>query len=200
MTAPLSVITSPAAALLEDGIDTDIIFPARFLLRMDKAGLGACLFADRAAYTAALRRGDGRPVQIILAGAQFGCGSSREHAVWSLVDFGIRAVIAPSFGEIFASNAARGGLAAIRLPREQITQLADLGLGSDISIDLQSKTITPAGQSGMAFEIPAGDRQALLAGWDEIDIINTAHAQDIEGFEASYRKRRPWLFGGADHG
>lgn len=143
MTAQLSTISAPAAVLLEDGIDTDIIFPARFLLRMDKAGLGECLFADRAAQSAALQRSDGRPVRIILAGAQFGCGSSREHAVWSLVDFGIRAVIAPSFGEIFAGNAARNGLAAIQLNDTLVQQLAGASEASDITIDLHARTSRP---------------------------------------------------------
>ncbi len=200
MTGPLVTITSPAAALMEDGIDTDVIFPARFLLRMDKAGLGACLFADRPAQSAALRRGDGRPVQIIFAGAQFGCGSSREHAVWSLVDFGIRAVIAPSFGEIFAGNAARNGLAAIQLDRPRIERLTMDSKAGDITIDLHAKTITTSAGTIITFDMPESDRQALLNGWDEIDMMNAAHAHDINLFEASYRDRRPWLFRGVDNG
>lgn len=201
MSEPLETLTAPAAAVLEDGIDTDVIFPARFLLRMAKEGLGECLFADRIDKTDggdggpfALQRPDGRAVKILLAGGQFGCGSSREHAVWSLVDFGIRAVIAPSFGEIFANNSARNGLAAICLARDQVEYLAEECAAGDLTVDLLTKTITTAAGKVLPFDIGEGDRQALLKGWDEIDIIHAAHADDIEQFESAYRERRPWLF------
>lgn len=201
MSKPIETLTAPAAALLEDGIDTDVIFPARFLLRMEKEGLGECLFADRISRPDgrtngpfALKRPDGRPVQILLAGAQFGCGSSREHAVWSLVDFGIRAVIAPSFGEIFANNSARNGLVAICLERDQVEYLAQECASADLTVDLLAKTVTLSTGKTFAFDMGEGDRQALLNGWDEIDMIHAAHADDIEHFEMSYRERRPWLF------
>lgn len=190
MSAGLSRITSPAGVLLEDAVDTDVIFPARFLLRMDKTGLGECLFADRGLQSQ-LRADDGAPLAILLAGAQFGCGSSREHAVWSLFDFGIRVVIAPSFGEIFANNAARGGLAAIRLPRAQVAALARSH--GPLTVDLLARRITTAAGDGFAFEMDEGDRQALINGWDEIDMIDAAHAQDITDFERAYLARRTWL-------
>ena len=202
MTEPLLRLSAPAAVMLEDAIDTDVIFPARFLLRMDKQGLGGCLFADRrlqsectgAAF--ALDRPDGKLVKIFFAGAQFGCGSSREHAVWALVDFGIRAVIAPSFGEIFASNAARNGLAAIPLDREQVEALAVKSRAGDVTIDLFTKTIVTADGTSIAFNLAESDRQALINGWDEIDMLHTAHAAQIERFELAYRERVPWLFTG----
>jgi 3-isopropylmalate dehydratase small subunit len=192
MSAGLSRVVSAAAVLLEDAVDTDVIFPARFLLRMDKQGLGDCLFADRGVQDR-LRGDDGVPLQILLAGAQFGCGSSREHAVWSLVDFGIRVVIAPSFGEIFANNAARGGLAAIRLPRPQVEALARVN--GALTVDLETKRIMTAAGDGTVFEMDEGDWQALINGWDEIDMIDTAHGQDISDFESAYLARRPWLAG-----
>ena len=198
MTGPMQRITGAAAAMLEDGIDTDVIFPARFLLRMDKQGLGECLFADRRAQgpegAFALDRSDGRPVRILLAGAQFGCGSSREHAVWSLVDFGIKAVIAPGFGEIFASNAARNGLAALPLGREQVEALAAAIDVGDLSVDLGDRTVTTSGGAVLRFDMVEADRQALINGWDEIDMLDAACRDRIDRFEAAYRGRRPWLF------
>ncbi|MBC7522201.1 MAG: 3-isopropylmalate dehydratase small subunit [Sandarakinorhabdus sp.] len=198
MTGPMQRITGAAAAMLENGIDTDVIFPARFLLRMDKQGLGECLFADRRVQgregAFALDRRDGRPVRILLAGGQFGCGSSREHAVWSLVDFGIRVVIAPSFGEIFASNAARNGLAAIPLGREQVEALAGAISAGDLAIDLADSTITTAGGAVFRFDMAEADRHALINGWDEIDMLDAGYHDRIDGFEAAYRGRRPWLF------
>jgi 3-isopropylmalate/(R)-2-methylmalate dehydratase small subunit len=141
-----------------------------------------------------LGRSDGKAVQILLAGAQFGCGSSREHAVWSLVEFGIRAVIAPSFGEIFANNSARNGLAAICLDRDQVEYLAQESADADLTVDLLAKTVTNKSGKSFPFEIGEGDRQALLNGWDEIDMLHAAHSDDIENFESGYRERRPWLF------
>lgn len=197
----MKTVSAPAVAIMEDGIDTDVIFPARFLLYMEKEGLGEYLFADRkpkgencSHQSFSLERPDHRPVQILLAGAQFGCGSSREHAVWSLIDFGIRVVIAPSFGEIFANNAPRNGLAAICLDQQQVDLLAKEVVQSDLTVDLISKTITTAGGNSFDFDIAEGDRQALINGWDEIDIIQAANYDDIERFEAAYSKRRPWLF------
>lgn len=200
MTGPMVRLSAPAAIMLEDAIDTDVIFPARFLLRMDKQGLGECLFADRRAQAQqaglpfALDRPDRMPVQLLFAGAQFGCGSSREHAVWALVDFGIRAVIAPSFGEIFASNAARNGLAAISLDREHVEALARKSQAGDVTVDLVTKLITTADGSVVAFDLAEGDRQALINGWDEIDVLHAAYQARIDRFEAAYRSRRPWLF------
>ncbi len=201
MTGPMLQITAPAAAMLQDGIDTDVIFPARFLLRMDKAGLGECLFADqRSKDSFPLDRPDRRPVQIIFAGDQFGCGSSREHAVWSLVDYGIRAVIAPGFGEIFANNAARNGLAAVRLCRAQVAMLARESAVGEVTIDLVAKTISTSGGTAIAFDIPEADRLALINGWDEIDVISDTYQHEINAFEARYRQLRPWLFKALERG
>lgn len=201
MSQPLRRLAAPAIAVLDDAIDTDVIFPARFLLRMEKEGLGECLFADLMnpggdGVPFALELPDGRAPQILLAGAQFGCGSSREHAVWSLVDFGIRVVIAPSFGEIFANNAARNGLAAIALAPDIVTMLAAAAQSGDLVVDMLAKSITAPGGVLVPFDIGLGDQQALINGWNEIDMIEAAHKDDIGQFEADYQQRRPWLFTG----
>lgn len=188
-----------AAALLEENIDTDVILPARFLLHMDKAGLGDCLLADRRAAAAAqgapfpLPEGpDGRPA-ILFAGAGFGCGSSREHAVWALVDYGIRAVAAPSFGEIFAGNAARNGLAALRMEAGHIAAFAAQIAAGPFSVDLATLTLTaPDGNTAPAC-LPEDDRLALINGWDEIDLIAHHHDSAIAAFEQARARRQPWL-------
>lgn len=195
-------ITAPAAVLNESGIDTDVIFPARFLLRMDKQGLGECLFADRKSADGQvgsafdLELVDGERVQILIAGAQFGCGSSREHAVWSLVDCGIRAVIAPSFGEIFANNAARNGLAAIVCSDDAMTALRNSAQSTPLTIDLKAQSITAPKLSKLTFNMPTADREAIINGWDEIDMLTKQHAQDLAQFEQGYKTRRPWMFAG----
>lgn len=186
--------------MLEDDIDTDVIFPARFLLRMEKEGLGDCLFADRRAEH---ERTSSSPFAfplewaerpgIILAGASFGCGSSREHAVWSLVDYGIRAVLAESFGEIFAGNAARNGLAAIRLGKDDISLLASRIAQGPFVVDLKSRRITSPDGTWLNFEMPEDDRLALMNGWDQTDIILNTHGEQIDSFENDYSLRRPWL-------
>jgi len=193
-------LTAPAAILNEAGIDTDVIFPARFLLRMEKQGLGECLFADRKSADGEepsifdLEPVDGAPIQILIAGAQFGCGSSREHAVWSLVDFGIRAVIAPSFGEIFANNAARNGMAAIVCPPDALAMLSADAQSAPLTIDLETQNISAAALPAFAFTLPKADRQTIINGWDEIDLIAEQHALEVAQFEQSYKARRPWMF------
>lgn len=188
-----------ATALLEDNIDTDVILPARFLLRMDKAGLGDCLLADRrAAYAADGRHFPlpdavaGRPT-ILFAGAGFGCGSSREHAVWALVDYGIRAVIAPSFGEIFAGNAARNGLAALRLDDRLLQPFAGQAAAGSFAIDLVGLTLTAPDGTIAALDLPESDRLALVHGWDEVDMILHRHEPDICAFEQHRFEHQPWL-------
>lgn len=192
-------IAGPAAALLEDNIDTDVILPARFLLRMDKAGLGECLLADRRAAAAAdgtpfalPEGGAGRPA-ILFAGAGFGCGSSREHAVWALVDYGIRAVVAPSFGEIFAGNAARGGLAALRVEAGHVSRFAAQVAAGEFRIDLSDLTIAAPDGSVAPVSLPEDDRLSLINGWDEIDMITLAHGSAITAFEQARGAQMPWL-------
>lgn len=192
-------LVAKAAALLEDNIDTDVILPARFLLRMDKAGLGDCLLADRRAACVAMgtpfplpNERDDRPA-ILFAGAGFGCGSSREHAVWALADYGIRAVIAPSFGEIFAGNAARNGLAALRLDGQRISHFAAQWREEEFVIDLVHLRITAPDGTTATVALPEDDRLALIKGWDEIDLILHHNGGAIAAFEQGRIERQAWL-------
>lgn len=187
--------------MLEDDIDTDVIFPARYLLLMDKEGLGSYLFHDRRGANAddsltafVLDRPAYKNARILLAGANFGYGSSREHAVWALKGAGFDCVIAPSFGEIFHSNCFKNGLLPISLPVRQVAWLATQAeSGARIEIDLWKQIITIEGQPVLPFTINEQRRQSLLNGRDEIDDILIGLA-DIEQFEEKHRNSQPWLF------
>jgi len=198
MSTALVRCSAKAALMLEDGVDTDVIFPARFLLEMEKEGLGEFLFADRRAahptdeaepFAFPLK---GERPEIILAGDAFGSGSSREHAAWSLSDYGIKAVIAPSFGEIFASNAPRSGLAALRLDARAIAVLAEQVSCGTFAIDLEAKAVIAPDGTAHAVDLPEQDRLSLINGWDQIDMIDAMHGAEIDAFEGRYRKRAPW--------
>jgi 3-isopropylmalate/(R)-2-methylmalate dehydratase small subunit len=196
---PFTTIESHAAYLPATNIDTDIIFPARYLLLLDREGLGQYLFRDRR------YEDDGTPVpdfvlnrapftdaKVLIAGSGFGCGSSREQAVWALTGHGICCVIAPSFGEIFASNSLKNGLLPLILS-EELT--ADLGAraegGAIFTIDLQNRVLKVDGEAVAPIEI---QRQALLNGWDETDILVKEEGERIAAFEQNHRAAQPWLF------
>ncbi len=149
---PFTTLTSHAAVVLVDDIDTDQIIPARFLKGTSKTGLGAHLFADRPDFVLA------PGAQILIAGNNFGCGSSREHAPWALTDRGFRAVIAPSFADIFRENATKNGLLTIAL--------AGVPDPSSIHIDLPAQTV-----NGQRFEIDAFAKHCLTSGLDELGYI-----------------------------
>ena len=183
--------TGRAAALPRVNVDTDQIIPKQFLKRIERTGYGAYLFYDwRFA-------ADGTPTHFILndtayegasiliAGANFGCGSSREHAPWSLMDYGFRAVIAPSFADIFYSNALKNGLLPIALSEEKVSALAErsmLDADHSLTIDLESRTISGDGFVA-SFEIDEFDRHCLLNGLDDIE-LTLQHESLIREFEA----------------
>ncbi len=191
-----------AAPMLEDDVDTDAIYPARYLLVMDRKGLGQYLFRDRR-FTE-----DGQELPgfllnqppfdkavILLAGANFGCGSSREQAPWTLSGFGIRCVIASSFGEIFYANCFKNGMLPIVLPTEVIAVIAEAArTGEPIEIDLTQQEIRLPGAAPIAFDIAPARREALLTGWDDIDLILNNNAGAIDAFETRHRGAQPWLF------
>jgi len=199
---PFTTIDSPAAWLDEENIDTDAIYPARFLLLMDRDGLGPYLFRDRRFTGQELRNDrfilDREPfntAQVLIAGAGFGCGSSREQAVWALTGFGIRCVIAPDFGEIFAGNALKNGLLTIRLAPDVVRQLGESALkGSLFRVDLDARSVMMDGAHVAAIDIPDHHRQALLNGWDEADIMLREDGAAIADFELRHRAAQPWLF------
>ncbi len=192
-----------AAALLIDNIDTDQIIPSREMKRVSKLGLGQGLFAGwRYRYDGGKRVGDNadfvlndpafRDTTILLGGANFGCGSSREHAVWALADFGIRAVIASSFGRIFRNNCARNGLLAVELSSEHIERIAALG-AETLTIDLKNCRITLSDGTTIGFDVPPADRDMLIQGLDYIDFA-LRYADDIDAFIGRNRRSRPWAY------
>lgn len=196
---PFVRLEAAAFVLTEDRIDTDVMFPARFLLMMEKAGLGRYLFYDRRfdaqdrptpnAIDPALEAGAG----IILTGRDFGCGSSREQAVWALADAGFSCVVAESFGEIFAANCLRNGVLAVQLDREAIAILAQAAQSGMLAVDLPEQRIG-RGDLSIAFAIDPSAKQRLLSGWDEVDTILASAAGAIGRFEVGQRSTQPWLY------
>ncbi|WP_156363686.1 3-isopropylmalate dehydratase small subunit [Sphingomonas sp. Leaf357] len=197
---PFTSLTAIAAPLPEDNVDTDIIVPARFLLITEKKGLGRYAFYERRYET------DGRPkpdfvlnqprfasAAILIAGANFGCGSSREHAPWALADLGFRAIIAPSFGEIFAGNCIKNGMPPV-VVADVAPLIADAEAGRAVTIDLVARSVVRAGGTVIRFAIGDGAREALLNGWDDIETILGRHGGDITNFETRQRADQPWLW------
>ena len=187
-------IRAGAAPLPLANVDTDMIIPAQYMKALTRTGLGKHLFQLLRFAEDGGERGDFilnkpacRHAQILIADRNFGCGSSREHAVWALADFGIRCVIAPSFGDIFAGNARKNGLLLIRLPDETCARLRDgiaLAQYAPIEVDLEAQQIRLASGEAIDFEIDAGDRRILIEGLD--DIARTLrHADAIVRFEAA---------------
>ena len=181
---PFTVLTAPAAVLDRANIDTDQIIPARFLRHKRSVGYQKFLFADQ---DFRLPPGAG----ILIGGANFGCGSSREGAVYALVDAGVRCVIAPSFGDIFAGNAAQNGLLTVALALEGVRD------GDTLTVDLPAQTVRLPHGGTVAFAIDPFRRQRLLEGSDDID-LTLAHAGEIAAFEARDPAARPWAAVRAD--
>ncbi|MEO9634551.1 MAG: 3-isopropylmalate dehydratase small subunit [Parasphingorhabdus sp.] len=199
---PFKTLFGTAAPLEQDNIDTDIIFPARFLLITAREGLGRYAFHDRRFESDdqenpdfILNQQPFREAPILLAGANFGSGSSREQAVWALLGFGIRSIIAPSFGEIFQANCLRNGILPITLPDHIVRQLLGRALsGLNLTIDLESQTVAVDDESRFDFDIPPERKLALINGWDETAQILNQKANEITAFEARQRQEQPWLY------
>ncbi len=179
-------IRGRAAVLDRADVDTDQIIPKQFLKRIERSGFGEFLFYDwRQDPAFELNRPEYAGATILLAGRNFGCGSSREHAAWALQDYGFEAIVAPSFGDIFAGNAGQIGLLTIALPPAQIRDLAGHG---ELEIDLERQTIGPPAGPRRSFEIDAFLRHRLLNGLDDIS-LTLQHEAAIAGFEASHPPR-----------
>jgi len=205
---PMTTHMGVCAPFLVDNVDTDQIIPSREMKRVSKQGLGDGLFAGwRYVYDGMRKTGLRHDfvlnqtnyfgASIILAGKNFGCGSSREHAVWALRDFGISVIIAESFGRIFRINCAKNGLLAIELKADKIEQLheetRDAPQSSRLLVDLRECEIhTPKGGI-IEFHIDASDRNMLLEGLDHID-FTLQYADDIEAFVANDRETRSWAY------
>lgn len=202
---PLTKLTGRVAPLLRTNIDTDAIIPSREMKLVSKKGLSAGLFANwRYSDVDArvenpdfvLNRPERRGAAILLAGPNFGCGSSREHAVWALAEYGVRCIVAPSFGAIFHGNCVRNGLLPIVRPQDEIEALAaEAGAAPEaqMTVDLERRQLTsPAGRV-IAFEIADADREMLLEGLDAVG-VTLKRMDDVRAFETAYRQARPWRF------
>jgi 3-isopropylmalate/(R)-2-methylmalate dehydratase small subunit len=180
------------AILDRPDVDTDQIIPKQFLKRIERTGYGDFLFFDWAKDPAfELRRPEFAGASILLAGRNFGCGSSREHAAWALQDHGFDVVIAPSFADIFRTNAGKNGLVAISLPEDELERLkesVDLDRGTELSVDLERQVIVAPDGREVPFEIDAATRHRLLHGLDDIG-ITLGHEAEIEAYEASHPAR-----------
>jgi 3-isopropylmalate/(R)-2-methylmalate dehydratase small subunit len=195
---PFETICSGVIPMLQSDIDTDVILPARFLLLMSKEGLGTKFFHDT-------RRGEGAPhailddpryagAQILVAGKRFGIGSSREQAVWALSDYGIRCVIAESFGEIFEANCINNGILPVTLAGESVALVAKAAeAGEEVEVDLEMQRISLSNGEHIAFELRASARKALLTGTDPIARVLGEHAAQISSFEHRQGRDAPWL-------
>jgi len=200
---PFTTLESIAIPMPEDNIDTDQLCPKQHLLRLEKSGFDHALFSDKRFDAAGAERPDfilnqapWREGSILIAGDNFGCGSSREHAVWALVQWGIRCVIAPSFGDIFLQNSVNSGLLSIRLPKDAVSGLvreARRQPGAPWTIDLPAQTIWPPQIQGVAFDIDATRKERLRRGLDEIG-LTLVHQGEIDVFEARQRREAPWLW------
>lgn len=174
-------------------IDTDVIIPAVWLKTISRAGLGKGAFESlRAVPGNVFDDPEYAGAPILIAGDNFGCGSSREHAAWAMADLGISAVIAPSFSDIFSGNAFKNGLLAIVLPQAAIDRLMEVARTDDIHIDLETQTVTTPFQDRFEFEIDPFRKHCLINGVDEIGL--TLKSSDaISVYEAKLSAGRPWL-------
>jgi len=192
---PFSRLSGIAAAIPLANIDTDKILPARFLKTISRDGLGRGLFADmRREPGFILDRAPWSRAEILVALDNFGCGSSREHAPWALLDFGIRCVIAPSFADIFYNNCFKNGILPVTLPSATIAGLIDLIVDpatATIDVDLPGQIVRDGHGAGHRFEIDPSRKNGLIAGLDEIDETLRREA-DIAQFEAN-RPDESWL-------
>ena len=199
---PFTKLTAVAAPLEMANVDTDKIIPARFLRKARRPGYERLAFHD-IRYDAdgkekpdfVLNQAPYRNAKIIIAGANFGCGSSREAAVYVLYDYGIRSVIAPSFGDIHYGNALQNGLLPVMLPDETVQKLRQQlhdKPGSQVSIDLVSQTVTGPDSTTYRFEIDANHKERLLKGLNDIGLV-MQNIKEIEAFEKRYHSEMPWL-------
>jgi len=201
-----TVLEAIAAPILRINIDTDVIIPSREMKRVSKEGLSDGMFANWR-YTEPggreeqadfiLNQEPYRQAKIILSGDNFGCGSSREHAVWALHEWGIRAIIAPGFGNIFYGNCIRNGILPVVLANDVVENIAAQVEANPahnlVNVDLSNCTVTAADGLTHAFEIGPGDREMLLEGLDAI-AVTQRRDDEILAFQARDRLKRPWIY------
>ncbi len=192
---PVTIVSGTAYPWGAKNVDTDVIIPARWLKTITRAGLGRGAFEsvraqpgnifDDPAYAGA---------PILIAGDNFGCGSSREHAAWALADMGVRAVIAPSFSDIFSGNAVKNGIVPVVLPQAAVDRLLEAARDQPVTVDLETMTVTTPYQDRFTFALDPFRRRCLMEGLDEIG-LTLARDAAITGYEAATVERRPWIAG-----
>ena len=196
-------LTGVAAPMPLVNIDTDMIIPKQFLKTIKRTGLGANLFDEmrfdrdgKEIEEFVLNQPAFREARILVAGDNFGCGSSREHAPWALLDFGIRCVISTSFADIFYNNCFKNGILPIKLPKEQVDALmedAERGSNARMTVDLEEQTVTGSDGEVYGFEIDPFRKHCLLNGLDDIGLTTEAAATSINAYEGRTAVQRPWL-------
>jgi 3-isopropylmalate/(R)-2-methylmalate dehydratase small subunit len=200
---PFTTLTGVAAPLPKANVDTDQIIPARFLKTIARTGLGKNLFANfrykedgSENPDFVLNQAPYRQAEILIAFENFGCGSSREHAPWALLDFGIRCVIAPDFADIFHNNSFKNGILPVKLPREICAALmedAKLGGNARLTVDLERQVVVRPSGEEIPFEVDPFRKHCLLNGLDDIG-QTLQHKPAIDDYEAKQRAAQPWLF------
>ena len=199
---PFTTLTGIAAPMPLVNIDTDMIIPKQFLKTIQRSGLGKNLFDemryDRSGNEIAdfvLNQPQYRAAEILLAGDNFGCGSSREHAPWALLDFGIRCVISTSFADIFYNNCFKNGILPVVLPPEAVAVLmedAKKGANARITVDLPSQTVTTSDGQSFGFDVDPFKKHCLLNGLDDIG-LSLEKAASIDAYEGKAAQARPWV-------
>lgn len=192
---PVTTVSGTAYPWGAKNIDTDVIIPAHWLKTITRAGLGRGAFETVRAQAGNIfddPRYAGAP--ILIAGDNFGCGSSREHAAWALADMGIQAVIAPSFSDIFSGNAFKNGIVPVVLPQEAVDRLIEVAKDQPITVDLETMTVTTPFQDRFAFELDPFRRECLMKGLDEVG-LTLARDEAIGRFEGEMGEGRPWIAG-----
>ncbi len=198
-----TTLTGIAAPMPLANVDTDKIIPGRFLKTIERTGLGKHLFANMRFNDDGTEKPDFvlnqepyRHAEVLIAYENFGCGSSREHAPWALLDFGIRCVIAPDFADIFHNNSFKNGVLPVKLPREICETLiedAKLGANARVTVDLERQVVVRPNGEEIPFKIDEFRRHLLLNGLDDIG-QTMQHAPAIDSFEAKQRAAQPWLY------
>ncbi|MBU0724969.1 MAG: 3-isopropylmalate dehydratase small subunit [Alphaproteobacteria bacterium] len=197
-----NTLTGIAAPLPMVNIDTDMIIPKQYLKTIKRTGLGQFLFDEMRRDSTGkenpdfvLNKEPYTKAQILVAGDNFGCGSSREHAPWALLDFGVRCVIAPDFADIFYNNCFKNGILPIRLPQEIVDLLMDdarLGANARITVDLEKQEITRPNGEIIAFEVDSFRKHCLINGLDDIGLTLQKDSK-IAGYEEKLKLSQPWL-------
>ncbi len=190
---PVTTVSGTAYPWGAKNIDTDIIIPAHWLKTITRSGLGRGAFETVRAQPGNVfddPRYAGAP--ILIAGDNFGCGSSREHAAWALADMGVKAVIAPSFSDIFSGNAFKNGIVPVVLPQEAVDRLVEVAKEQPITVDLETMTVTTPYQDRFTFELDPFRRRCLMEGLDEVG-LTLARDTAISKFEGAVEQSRPWI-------